>query len=442
MASRFPSRMDPVVVSPHAKKLGEVANESVEFCIDECLYGYGSPDTVRICFETKAEELSSIVFPGAEEAALQSLVDACSNATFRRGSKEVMDKRYRDPFELKPSKFLTSLRIAETSILGEITRWMMPEARFIRAKLYQLNVYCAPSGHYKAHIDTPASESTFGSLVVCLPTEFCGGELVVRQEGKQKRVCWGSESEPRAFPRLRPVTRIRWAAFFSDVEHEILPVTEGYRVTLTYSLHADPIRDPSPGLPSLEEVNVEPFLRELGKAMEDSSFIPEGGILGFPARHAYVCARSEGALPVHPPMLKGADKMIYRAAMSIGLTVDIRMAATARDDFRFCPRDVYLLHEPGYAYPRSLMADEFDIEGLLHQVRITEIFGGAPEESKNIFWCRENFQWIHTASQTVWGNQSATAYFYQAAAILVTIPKWGEYRQRQALRAKSISEER
>ena len=27
---------------------------------------------------------------------------------------------------------------------------------------------------------------------------------------------------------------IKWAAFYSDVEHEILPVTEGHRVTLTY----------------------------------------------------------------------------------------------------------------------------------------------------------------------------------------------------------------
>ncbi len=437
MASRFPSRVDPVV-SPHVKKLGEVASDiTSEFCVEERLYG--SPDTpVRICFKTKAGEWSSIVFPGAEEAALRSLVDACSIATFGRGNEDVMDKSFRDAFKLEQSKFLASFRIAETSILERIAREIMPEVRNIRAELYQLNVYCAPSGHFKAHIDTPTSESMFGSLVVCLPTEFCGGELVVRQEGKQKRVCWGSESEPRAFPQLKPVTWIRWAAFFSDVEHEILPVTEGYRVTLTYRLHADPIRDPSPGLPSLEEVNVEPFLRELGKAMEDSSFVPEGGILGFPARHAYVCTRSEGAPPVHPQMLKGADNMIYQAAKSIGLTVNIRMAATARDDGMFCEKDVYLL--PAYCSkpgaPRSWMADDCPQDDIM-----TSIFGGAPEESKNIFWCRENFRWIHRTSLSVQGNQSTTANFYQAAAILVTIPKWGEYRQRQALRAKSVSEE-
>ncbi|KAF6252747.1 hypothetical protein COO60DRAFT_1463541 [Scenedesmus sp. NREL 46B-D3] len=31
---------------------------------------------------------------------------------------------------------------------------------------------------------------------------------------------------------------LRWAAFCSDSEHEVLPVTDGYRITLTYSLRA------------------------------------------------------------------------------------------------------------------------------------------------------------------------------------------------------------
>lgn len=31
---------------------------------------------------------------------------------------------------------------------------------------------------------------------------------------------------------------IRWAAFYSDCEHEVLEVTSGHRVTLTYNLYA------------------------------------------------------------------------------------------------------------------------------------------------------------------------------------------------------------
>jgi hypothetical protein len=31
---------------------------------------------------------------------------------------------------------------------------------------------------------------------------------------------------------------LQWAAFYSDSEHEVLPVTDGYRITLTYNLRA------------------------------------------------------------------------------------------------------------------------------------------------------------------------------------------------------------
>lgn len=30
---------------------------------------------------------------------------------------------------------------------------------------------------------------------------------------------------------------IQWAAFYSDCEHEVLPVTSGHRITLTYNLY-------------------------------------------------------------------------------------------------------------------------------------------------------------------------------------------------------------
>ena len=46
--------------------------------------------------------------------------------------------------------------------------------RGVRAELYKLNVYSAPSGKFKAHVDTPRSEKQFGSLVVCLPVAHEG----------------------------------------------------------------------------------------------------------------------------------------------------------------------------------------------------------------------------------------------------------------------------
>ena len=52
--------------------------------------------------------------------------------------------------------------------------------------------------------------------------------MVVRAPGQDETVL------PAAAPGEAP----RWGAFYADVEHEVLPVTRGLRVTLTYHLYA------------------------------------------------------------------------------------------------------------------------------------------------------------------------------------------------------------
>lgn len=93
-----------------------------------------------------------------------------------------------------------------------------------------LQLYSGPSGKFKPHLDTPRSPDQFGSLVVCLPLEHRGGALEVRHKGNTVSFDWSSsKSNPE-----RP--SISWAAFYSDCEHEVLEVTEGHRLTLTYNL--------------------------------------------------------------------------------------------------------------------------------------------------------------------------------------------------------------
>ena len=63
----------------------------------------------------------------------------------------------------------------------------------------------------------------FGTLVICLPSAHEGGELVVSHNGSKK-----SFSTARYQPSF--------AAWYSDVVHQIKPVTAGYRLVLTYNL--------------------------------------------------------------------------------------------------------------------------------------------------------------------------------------------------------------
>lgn len=55
--------------------------------------------------------------------------------------------------------------------------------------------------------------------------------FVVRHNNTSKNLDW-SQSDPHSGEM-----KIKWAAFYSDCEHEVLEVQSGYRITLTYNLY-------------------------------------------------------------------------------------------------------------------------------------------------------------------------------------------------------------
>lgn len=82
---------------------------------------------------------------------------------------------------LETDKFLCSFQLSDTCILEEIRALLVPGVFNIRTELCKMNIYTSPSGCFKAPVDTPRRENMFGSLVVCLPTQFTGGALVMRR---------------------------------------------------------------------------------------------------------------------------------------------------------------------------------------------------------------------------------------------------------------------
>ena len=213
------------------KSLGEAAAKLCNpFCCGGRLELEGKISNILLYYKSKeAEELREIKLPRAEKEALTQLLSAGSIASFGKGNEQVIDLSYRDALKLDPDELATSFHPGSTSILSEIEMIMVPN-RSIRAELHKLNMYTGPGGHFKSHVDTPRSKDMFGSLVVCLPTQFTGGALVTRHKGEEKVFDWSSSPED-------PLNVVCWAAFFSDVEHEILPVTSGHRLTLTYNLY-------------------------------------------------------------------------------------------------------------------------------------------------------------------------------------------------------------
>ncbi|KAL6069936.1 Fe2OG dioxygenase domain-containing protein [Balamuthia mandrillaris] len=203
------------------------------------------------------KEENGVTITAEEEAregeALAGLVECCSAATFGQGSKEVLDSSYRHALQLSPDHFVTNFHALEYDILDKIKGILSPKSTKIRAELYKLNIY-PKGGHFKAHVDTPRGDSMFGSLVVCLPAAFQGGQLVVRHAQSEvvfdlssrrstKKSEMVKEEAPREGEDLTELgCEVKWAAFYSDCEHEILPVTEGHRITLTYNLYSEYIK--------------------------------------------------------------------------------------------------------------------------------------------------------------------------------------------------------
>ena len=288
------------------KALGKLSkNLSSRFCCG----GKLQPALSVVCLNYEfSGEIAKVVFPGADEAALAKLLQASSVASFGKGDQQVTDLSYRDAYKIDPDKLTTSFYPCSTSIISEIETLMVPN-RSIRAELHKLNLYTGPGGHFKSHVDTPRSGDMFGSLVICLPTQFSGGALVTRHGDQEVVFDWSSLPDS-------PPSEVSWAAFFSDVEHEILPVSAGHRLTLTYNLFA--VQERLHSIPS-----GNPFYNCLQTAIGTPHFMRDGGCLAFKCVHLYAFS-SLNEKELLPHVLKGADYLIFSSAKLLDLRVTVK----------------------------------------------------------------------------------------------------------------------
>jgi hypothetical protein len=118
--------------------------------------------------------------------------------------------------------------------------------------------------HGKMHI---------GSLTFCPPSEFTGGEFVVRHDGQEIVIdCAKDASDVETGSPC-----ISWTFIHSDCEYEILPVISGTRVTIIDVNH-DSVEDPFK----------DKVVRSLRSCIYGNpDFLPRGGRLAFGLAHAY-----------------------------------------------------------------------------------------------------------------------------------------------------------
>ncbi|KAH8768370.1 hypothetical protein F5883DRAFT_554459 [Diaporthe sp. PMI_573] len=256
------------------------------------------------------------------ENSLEELVQDCSPATFGCDDKNVFDEKIRKAGAIGAHSVSTNFNPYDFGIIDAVTRELLPgivragkepavERWGIIAELYQLNIYSGPSGMFKSHVDTPRGRTHFGSLVVVLPTEFQGGQERVYLEQPK----WHFRNDT-----------IRWVAFYSDCEHEVLPVSAGHRVTLTYHLyvsaHMGGLAQPQLQTPGSKTY---PMYCGVKNLLASPTFMRSGGILGFHCSFQYP-ETWEGTYfyERYPRTLKGIDAVIFAVFRAFGLTVHIK----------------------------------------------------------------------------------------------------------------------
>lgn len=173
------------------------------------------------------EPIGTVKFPISARTAKTLIVEA-EPAKFGHRDKTLMDRRVRDVWEISKSHIRTDEEWNQhlSGILKKIQKNLeLPEDGELQADLHNMLIYM-PGQFFKGHQDSEKEDGMLATLVVLLPSEFSGGELVIDQHGDQKTF--------RAPPDANK--KLTFIAFYSDCHHEVKMVTDGYRVALTYNL--------------------------------------------------------------------------------------------------------------------------------------------------------------------------------------------------------------
>lgn len=158
---------------------------------------------------------------------IEQLLKVSETAKFGLREQTLVDKTIRDTFEISADKI--SVQINEQKLNQMLTHMReqlgLSEDTILIPHLHNLLIYKAGQ-FFKPHQDSEKLDGMVATLVIILPSPHIGGDLIVQH--KQHNARFESES-------LMPQA-LKCAAFYADCQHEVKPVKQGYRVSLTYNL--------------------------------------------------------------------------------------------------------------------------------------------------------------------------------------------------------------
>ncbi len=243
----------------------------------------------------QVSSVGAVAFP-VLEWQIRRLIAVAERAPYGRGPETIVDSSVRDCWQVSADDIsLGGARWPATleAVSKRVADGLGIPADRIDLDLYKLLIY-EEGGFFKEHRDTEKTRGMVGTLVISLPTEGAGGELVVRHHDREEIVDL-SVTDPG---------ELVFAAFYADCAHRTEPVRGGHRVSLIYNVVALPEKGKLPRLAP----DVSSETRKVAQVLTEwASGEPEPKKIVWVLDHLY----TEAALDFEG--LKGRDAVVCRA---------------------------------------------------------------------------------------------------------------------------------
>jgi hypothetical protein len=159
----------------------------------------------------------------------EDLIKVCKQASFGLKSENLAN--FGNLYELEPSQ----IQIKNSSWNQSLNKLVEKVATDLGcvgkvvAKLHKMLLY-KQGGHFNKQRNIMKEKGVFGTLIIQLPSNYTGGEVIVYDNSDSPfKYDFGQSNGKSGYS-------VHYAAHYSDLEHEILEVTSGYRSVLVYDL--------------------------------------------------------------------------------------------------------------------------------------------------------------------------------------------------------------
>lgn len=212
-----------VCYSRHFPGLEEVLSGTVQL---GDYFSFGSEETSMP--DLQVQVAGQLSFPVPTSQAKKVIATAAEKAPYGRGADTLVDETVRKVWQIPPEKLTIGGKgwsKALTRIIARCADDLGCNNADVSAEFYKMLVY-EKGGFFTVHRDSEKTGGMFGTLIIALPSKHTGGQLSIRHAGRETTLDMSRAS----------VDEVQFAAFYADCEHEVTPITSGYRVCLVYNL--------------------------------------------------------------------------------------------------------------------------------------------------------------------------------------------------------------